>query len=68
MLTNAEESIREVKTAGSLGFSDHALVEFMFLKNVGLVKSRGRTMCFRRAKFRLLKELLSGKRSLRAWA
>ena len=60
MLTNAEESIREVKIVGSLGCSDHALVEFVILKNAGLAKSRARTLCFRKAKFRLLKELLSG--------
>ena len=60
MLTNAEESIREVKTGESLGCSDHALVEFVILKNVGLGKSRARTLCFRRAKFWLLKKLLSG--------
>ena len=33
LLTNAEESIREVKIGGSLGCSDHALVEFVILKN-----------------------------------
>ena len=29
------------------------------MKNVSLAKSRARTLCFRRASFRLLKELLS---------
>ena len=49
VLTNAEEknreviyNIREVKTGGSLGCSDHALVEFVILKNGGLAKSRAR--------------------------
>ena len=55
-----EESIKEVKIGGSLGCSDHALVEFVILKNAGLAKSRARTLCFRRANFWLLKELLSG--------
>ena len=71
VLTNAEESIREVKTGDSLGCSDCALVEFVILKNVGLAESRTRTLCFRRVNFQLLKELLSGspgKLSLRAWA
>ena len=65
-----EESIREVKIGGSLDCSDHALVEFVILKNAGLAKSRARTLCFRRANFQLLKELLSGtpgKLSLRVW-
>ena len=52
VLTNAEESIRDVKIGGSLGCSDHALVEFVILKNAGLAKSRARTLCFRRANFR----------------
>ena len=60
MLTSAEESIRESNVGGSLGCSDHALVGFVILKNAGLAKSRARTVCFRRAKFQLLKELLDG--------
>jgi len=44
VLTNAEESIREVKIGGSLGCSDHALVEFVILKNADLAKSRARTL------------------------
>ena len=60
VLINEEESIREVKIGGSLGCSDHTLVEFVILKNVGLAKSRARTLCFRRENFRLLKELLDG--------
>ena len=60
VLTNAEERVREVKIGGSMGCSDHALVEFVILKNAGLAKSRARTLCFRRANIQLLKELLSG--------
>ena len=60
LLTNAEEIIKGVNVGGSLGCSDHALVEFVILKNAGLAKSRAGTLCFRRANFRLLKELLSG--------
>lgn len=59
VLTN-EDSIRDTKIGGSLGCSDHALVEFVILKNAGLAKSRAKTLCFRRANFWLLKELLSG--------
>ena len=60
MLTNEEESIIEVKIGGSLGCSDHALVEFVIWRSAGLAKSRVRTLNFRRVKFWLLKELLSG--------
>jgi len=35
-------------------------VEFVIVKKTGLAKSRARTLCFRRANFRLLTELLSG--------
>ena len=58
MLSNAEESVREVKIGGSLGCGD--LVEFVILKNAGLTKSSVRTLCCRRANFWLLKELLRG--------
>ena len=60
LLTNEEESIRDIRIGGRLGCSDHALVEFLILKNASLAKSRARTLCFRRADFRLRKELLSG--------
>ncbi|XP_035169883.1 uncharacterized protein LOC118159406, partial [Oxyura jamaicensis] len=60
VLANVEESIREVKTGGCLGFSDHALVEFVILRNMGLAKSRVRTLNLRTANFWLLKELLAG--------
>ena len=60
MLTSAEESIREINIGGSLGCSDHALVEFVIWRNAGLAKSRVRTVSFRRANFGVLKELLGG--------
>ena len=43
-----------------MGCSDHALVEFVILKNVGLAKSRVGTLNFRKAKFQVFKELLNG--------
>ena len=60
MLINAEETIREVRIGGSWGCTDLALMEFVTGRNAGLAKSRVRTLCFRRAKFQLLKELLRG--------
>jgi len=39
MLTNASELIGDVKTGGSLGCSDHALVEFRVLRDTGKVRS-----------------------------
>jgi len=53
VLTNAEESITEVKIGGSLGCSDHGLVELVFWRNAGLSKSRVRTPNFRVANFYL---------------
>ena len=58
VLTNVEEIIKDLKMGGGLGCSDHALVEFMILRNVDLAKSGVRTLKFRRANFRLCKELL----------
>ena len=44
VLTNAEESVREVKIGGSLGRSEHALVESVLWKNASLTKSGARTL------------------------
>ena len=44
VLSNEEESIREVKIGGSLGCSNHALVEFVMLKNAGPAKSRAKDL------------------------
>ncbi|XP_048788476.1 uncharacterized protein LOC125687389 [Lagopus muta] len=59
LLTNAEEIIKGVKVGGCLGSSDHALVEFVISSDVGLAKSRTRTLNFRRADFKLLNGLLA---------
>jgi len=59
MPTNASELIGDMKTGGSLGCSDHALVEFTVLRDVGKVRSIVRTLNFRKANFQLFKELVS---------
>ena len=59
MVTNASELIDDVKTGGSLGCSDHALVEFAVLRDMGQAKSKVRTLNFRKAKFQLFKELVN---------
>jgi len=53
------EIIKGVKIGGSLGCSDHALVEFVTSRNVSLAKSGVRTLNFRRDNFKLFKELLA---------
>lgn len=58
VLTNTDELIKEVKTGGSLGCSDHALVEFVILRNMSLAKSKVRTPNFQRAIFKLFKDLV----------
>ena len=58
VLSNTGEIIIGVKIGHSLGCSDHALVGFVISGNVGLAKSGVRTLNFRRANFRLFKELL----------
>lgn len=58
VLTNTLELIKEVKIVGALSSSDRVLVEFPILRNMGLTKSRVRTLNFRRVNFGLLKELL----------
>jgi len=47
MLTSTSELIGDVKTGSSLGCSDHALVEFTLLRDMGKVRSIVRTLNFR---------------------
>jgi len=59
MFINASKLISNVKIGGSLGCSDHALVEFTVLRNMGKARSIVRTLNFRKANFKLYKELVS---------
>lgn len=58
LLNNTDEVIKEVKTGTSLGCSAHTLVEVVILRDMGQVKSRVRTLNFRRANFQLFKGLV----------
>jgi len=49
LVTNARELIGDVNTGGSLGCSDHALVEFAVLRDMGQAKGQVRTLAFHRA-------------------
>ena len=60
LLTNMDELIKDIKISVSLGCSDHALVEFTILRDMGQVKSKVRTLNFRRVNFQLFKELVDG--------
>ena len=64
VVTNASEPFGDVKIRGSLGCSDHVLVELKLLREMGITKSIVRTLNFRRAKFQLFKEIDSQKDSL----
>ncbi|KAK4818978.1 hypothetical protein QYF61_022645 [Mycteria americana] len=59
MVTNASELICDVRIGGSLGCSDHALMEFAVLSDMGQAKSIVRILNFRKAKFQLFKELIN---------
>ncbi|PKU43319.1 hypothetical protein llap_6377 [Limosa lapponica baueri] len=59
VVTSASELIGDVKIGGSLGCSDHALVKFAVLRDLGQVKSKVRTLNFRKAKFQFFKELVN---------
>jgi len=65
VVTNASELVGDIKIGGSLGCSDHALVELTLLREMGIMKSIARTLNFRRANFQIFKgiEGLPGKRS-----
>jgi len=60
LVTNARELIGDVKIGGSLGCSDHKLLEFTVLSDIHQVKSQVKTLNFRKAKFQLFKELVNG--------
>ena len=51
-------SLNGIKIVNNLGCSDHALNEFMILRNAGLSNSGVRTLNFRRVNFSLFNELL----------
>ena len=59
VLTNAEQQfIKEIKIGDTLACSKDALFEFTISRNLGLMKTRVRTLNFRRANFWLFKESL----------
>ena len=58
ILTNKEGLVKEVKVGGSLGCSDHEMVEFEILSGGSKAKSRNATLDFRRANVDLLHDLL----------
>ncbi|PKU39217.1 hypothetical protein llap_10482 [Limosa lapponica baueri] len=56
LVTSASELISDIKIGGSLSCSDHALVESTVLGDMGQLKSKVRTLNFRKTKFQLLNE------------
>ena len=58
ILTDKEELVGVFKTGGSLGCSDHEMVEFRILRGGRRAKSRITTLGFRRADFSLFRDLL----------
>jgi len=60
VLTNREGLVENVKVGGSLGCSDHEMVEFRILHGGSRAISRIKNLDFRRANFDLFKELLGG--------
>lgn len=60
LLTNTDELIREVKTGGILGCSDHALLELMISRDIGQAKRIVKTLNLRKENFQLFKGLVDG--------
>ncbi|GAB0208676.1 hypothetical protein GRJ2_003333300 [Grus japonensis] len=58
ILTNKEGLVGDVKLKGSLGCSDHEMVEFRILRAVRRAHSKLTTLDFRRADFGLFRDLL----------
>jgi len=59
LVTNARELMGDVKFEGSLGCSDHSLVEFAVLRDMGQMKSTVRRLNLKKAKFQLFKLLVN---------
>jgi len=59
LVTNASELIRDAMSGGSLGCSDHALVECAVLRDMGQAKSKVRTLNFRKPKSQHFKQLVN---------
>lgn len=60
VLTNQEGLVEDVKVGGTLGCSDHEIVELRILCGGSKAVSKIRTLNFQRAKFDLFKDLLRG--------
>uniref|UniRef100_A0A803T8Q3 Reverse transcriptase domain-containing protein n=1 Tax=Anolis carolinensis TaxID=28377 RepID=A0A803T8Q3_ANOCA len=60
ILTNVEDLINTVEVVGSLGASDHVLLQFAIQRNAETKTSQTRILDFKRADFQKMKELLSG--------
>ncbi|GAB0207196.1 hypothetical protein GRJ2_003185200 [Grus japonensis] len=58
VLTNKEGLVGDVKLKGSLGCSDHEMVEFRILRAARRARSKITTLDFRRADFGLFRDLL----------
>ncbi|GAB0205246.1 hypothetical protein GRJ2_002990200 [Grus japonensis] len=58
ILTNKEGLVGDVKLKGSLGCSDHEMVEFRILRAARRARSKLTTLDFRRADFGLFRDLL----------
>ncbi|GAB0190684.1 hypothetical protein GRJ2_001533700 [Grus japonensis] len=58
VLTDKEGLVEDVKLKGSLGCSDHEMVEFKILRAARRAHSKLTTLDFRRADFGLFKDLL----------
>ena len=61
-----EGLVEDVKVGGSLGCSDHEMVEFRILRGGSRAISRLKTLDFKRANFGLFKDLLGGISWIRA--
>ena len=59
LLTHINEPIGDIRIGGCLGCSDHVMVGFTSLKNIGQAKSKIRKLNFRKANFQLFRELVN---------
>jgi len=59
LLSDSSELIDDIRIGGCLGCSDHVMVGFTSLKNIGQAKSKIRKLNFRKAIFQVFSELVN---------
>lgn len=59
LLSCVSKLIGDIRIVGCLGCSDHAMIKFKVLRDIGQAKSKSRKLDFRKANLHLLRQLIN---------